>query len=238
MPQGNSFAYDEEEEEPGFFRRSRVALCIVFVLAAAGIPFLIKLLHGAGGSAPRRAESISMVKLLPLPPPPPPPPPPPEQQTIRQPDMVPQTPMNEPESKPKAPDEKPAAKADAPAPLGTNIKGDGPDGGFNLGSGNGLGGNGMGGAGGGGSRWGWYAAQVQAKIADALRSDPRTRDAALHLKVRIWPDLTGRITRAQVEGSPGDAAVDQVLTGLQLQEPPPDGMPSPIVLRLTALRPN
>jgi hypothetical protein len=36
-----------------------------------------------------------------------------------------------------------------------------------------------------------------------------------------------------------DAAIkEEVLTGLQLEEPPPADMPLPIVIRLTARRPN
>jgi hypothetical protein len=145
--------------------------------------------------------------------------------------------VNEPEQKPQ---EKPK---DEPPALGTNIKGDGPSDGFGLGSsGNGgfLGGGGKK----GGSRWGWYAGQVQAKIGDALRGNRKTRSASISgVQIRIWPDATGRITRAQLSGSTGDPSVDEaikseVLTGLQLQEPPPAGMPSPIVLRLSARRPN
>jgi hypothetical protein len=53
----------------------------------------------------------------------------------------------------------------------------------------------------------------------------------------------GRIARAELAGSTGDPAVDaaiknQVLTGLQLQEAPPSGMPLPIVMRITERRPN
>ena len=152
--------------------------------------------------------------------------------------MVEQTPINEPEAKPEP-------KAEAPPDLGTNIKGDGPSDGFGLNGSNGsgrLGGqaNGRG----SGSRWGWYAGQVQTRIADALRNNRKTRTASISsLQIRIWPDNTGRVTRAQLVASTGDASVDEaikseVLNGLQLQEPPPVGMPTPIVLRMSARRPN
>ena len=96
---------------------------------------------------------------------------------------------------------------------------------------------------GGGSKYGLYAGQVQSRIAEALRNHKKTRSAALNIKVRIWADPTGRITRATLSGSSGDAAVDrsireEILTGLQLQSPPPEGMPMPIVMRITATRPN
>jgi hypothetical protein len=108
----------------------------------------------------------------------------------------------------------------------------------------GGGGKGGRGFGGGGGKWGWYAGQVQARINDALRSNKRTRTASIPaLQVRIWPDGSGRVTRAQLVGSTGDAGIDsalqnEVLGRLQLTEPPPQGMPTPIILKLAARRPN
>jgi len=151
--------------------------------------------------------------------------------------MIDQTPVNE--------EPKPESKPEPPSPsIGTGIKGDGPADGFGLSGGNGNGFMGGGsGRSGGGSRWGWYASQVQARIADALRQNPHTRSASLRIQIRIWPNNTGRITRVQLVESTGDQSVDnairdEVLTGLQLQEPPPSDMPTPITLRLTAKRPN
>ena len=94
-----------------------------------------------------------------------------------------------------------------------------------------------------GSKFGAYASQVQSRVVDSLRNHKKTRSAAMNLKVRVWADSTGRITRATLSGTSGDATVDrairdEVLTGLQLQAPPPEGMPMPIVMRLSATRPN
>ena len=93
------------------------------------------------------------------------------------------------------------------------------------------------------ARWSAYAAQVQARIGDALRSNPRTRKASTRVTVRIWIDSTGRINRATLGGSTGDAATDaalrdEVLSGLQIAQPPPDDMKMPIVMRVTARRPS
>jgi TonB family protein len=106
-----------------------------------------------------------------------------------------------------------------------------------------IGGRGTGKGGGGGSKYGLYSGQVQSRVVDALRNHKKTRAAALNVKVRIWLDATGRVTRATVSGTSGkpdvDAAIrDEILTGLQLQNPPPEGMPMPIVMRLSATRPN
>lgn len=154
--------------------------------------------------------------------------------------MIEQAPVVAEEPRPAPP-----APADEPPPdLGTNIRGDGPADGFGLsgqpGAGGGAG-RGIGGGGGGASsRWGWYASKVQRSIGDALRRNPRTREALLNHKVRVWPDRTGRIARAKLESSTGDAALDAAITaalsGIQLGEAPPADMPSPILLRISARR--
>jgi len=146
------------------------------------------------------------------------------------------------------PEESPPDEPPAGPDLSTAIAGDGPPDGFGLGGpgsgGSGGPGTGLGGSGrrGGGSKYGWYAALVQRRISDALRSNRLTRSAEARIEVRIWPDDTGRITRARLAHSTGDSALDrtiesEVLTGLRLDQPPPDDMPRPIVLRLTARRP-
>lgn len=155
--------------------------------------------------------------------------------------MIEQTPVAEEEPKP----EPPQPADDPPPDLGTNIQGNGPADGFGLSGNRGTGGGTGKGLGGSGtkssSRWGWYAAKVQSSIGDALRRNPRTREAIINSKVRVWPDSTGRITRAKLETSTGDAAMDasiiQTLTGIQLSEAPPADLPSPILLRLAARRP-
>jgi TonB family protein len=234
--------FDDDEEEPGFLKKYRVWI-ILAVIAAIGA--------GAFALAPKdkpkkRSASVSMVNIMPPPPPTPPPPtppptPPPEQPQEQeipkdQPEFVEET---QPQEAPQ-----PDTPPEDAAPLGTNIEGDGSDG-FGL---QGKGGGGMiGGLGSGnrqgGSKYGFYAGQVQSKVAQAMRSNKRTRSATLNLKVRIWVDSGGRVTRANLEGSSGNAAVDraiteEVLSGLQLSQPPPEDMPMPIVMRISATKPN
>ncbi len=235
----------DDQDDPGFFRRYRVAIIVGAVLVlCAGAYFAF-----GGKSETKKKPKSNVVSIMPaLPPPPPPPPTPaptPPPQEAPPPDN-PKQPEFQAEDQPESPKEAPQAETpdEAPAPLGTNLQGNGPDG-FGLtgrGGGGMIGGTGKGGKG-GGSKYGWYAGQVQARIVDALQKHRRTRSAALSLKVRIWADASGRVTRATLEGSSGDAAVDQalvseILTGLQLQEPPPEDMPMPIVMRITAKRPN
>ena len=144
------------------------------------------------------------------------------------------------------------AKPDEPPPpdstpeITTNNAGPGGDDGFGLGKYNGANGNGRGiggnGTGRGGSKFGWYAAKVQRSIQDAVSREPRMKKASMRMEVRIWADGTGRITRTSLKGSTGDSDLDStikndLLTGLQLTDPPPADMPMPIVMVLSARKP-
>jgi periplasmic protein TonB len=244
--------WDDETEEQSFIHRHRTAIGLVVGLGALACIAVLGLQIVRQHTASRRVEQISVVKLLPPPPPPPPTPPPtPPPQLEPQPTVQPMVEQKQiivPETKPEQPrkqDEAPKPHDKAPGPLGLNAKGQGSGDSFGLvgrPGGNGLLGDGDG-TGGGGTRWGWYAGEVQSTVEKALRDNPRTRDAALRVEVRIWPDKTGRVTRVELEGSTGDPTVDaalknEVLNGLQLQEPPPSDMPLPIVMRMTARRPN
>jgi len=189
-----------------------------------------------------KPKPVSMVSIMPIlpPPPPPPPPPPKEPEPVQEPEMKEET--FEPEV---APDEAPPEpEAAAPDPIGTGISGDGPPDGFGLsnrGGGGSLGG--IGGIGGrGGSKYGNYAAKVQSAVTDAMKRNATTRSAVMSIEVKIWADQLGRVTRAQLGRSTGDATLDralreEVLGNLRLSEPPPAEMPMPINLRLTARKP-
>ena len=92
------------------------------------------------------------------------------------------------------------------------------------------------------AKWSAYAGVVKARISDAIRGNARTRNASFNIVVRIWIDGTGRINRAVLSGTTGDAAVDaalrdQILNGLQIQQAPPDGMVMPINIRIIERRP-
>ena len=230
-----------EEEEPGVFQKYRLLIGggLVAILAIA-VGFGLSRFHPT--ARPRREQNIVMVNL---PPPPPLPPPPrpriesPPPSTESEPKMITQEPVNENESKPTEETKGAAPASEAPA-LGTSIQGSGSSGEFGLSGGDSFGG----GTGkttkhGSSSRWGWYASEVQSAITRALQSNDNTRTADFRVVVQVWSDRNGRITRAHLTGSTGTVALDdaitnQVLAGLILQESPPDGMPMPIVLRLTA----
>lgn len=228
---------DEADDQPGFLRRWGWAIAVAAVVFG-GATFVLVKVGGSHSKSVRKPQEFQMVKVqLPPPPPPPPPPPQPPPPPTEQ-KMIEQVPVDQDEPKPD--NNKPA-----PAPnLGTGIKGDGGPDAFGLsvgGSGDFLGGGS--GNRGSGSRWGWYAAQIQAKISDALSRNSLTRVASFNLEVRVWADVAGRIMKARLARSTGRADLDRaieddVLVGLQLAEPPPKGMPMPVVLRMVARRPN
>jgi TonB family protein len=104
-------------------------------------------------------------------------------------------------------------------------------------------GGGFGGKGGGkGSKYGFYAGQVKSRVLDVLRTHKKTRSAVMDVQVRIWADSTGHITKVSLSKSTGDPALDaalknEVFSDITLKEPPPEGMPMPIVMHFNAKRP-
>lgn len=232
----SKYDYSDFSEKRTFMGRFGFAIGGL-VLVAIGVTVFNQMFSGPKGPPPRKPQEMVMIKPPPPPPPTPPPPPPPPQDAPKQ-EMMEQTPVDAEESKPEE------APSDPSPNLGTNIAGNGPPDGF------GMSGNKNGFLGGGSnsgrvnrSQFGWYANQVIKSFSEALSKNSLTQNASFNIEAKIWPDAGGRVTRAKLVASTGDAALDeaiknQVLTGFQLKEPPPDGMPMPIVMRLTARRPN
>lgn len=236
---------EEDDDDIGFFARYRLLIIgISMVVVAAGAWFAF-----SGKSEPKKRPTSSMVNISIPPPPPPTPPPtpiptPPPQDPIEQP-VTPDTPEFVEETQPDSPPE--PQEAPPAESLGSNIQGDGPADGFGL-SGRGgtglIGGGGIGrGTGGTGSKFGAYAGKVQRAVADALRTHKKIKTASLTIEVRVWADTTGRITRVRLAQSTGDPELDraiseEALANLQLPDVPPADMPMPIVMRISAKRPN
>jgi periplasmic protein TonB len=233
---------EADEDDESFFQRNRVAIIFgVVLLAGGGWYFLGK---PAGKSeAPSKPREQRMVMVIPPPPPPPLPTPPPVVPKIPPPPTEKKAEMA-PVDKPaeKAPVEKPAEKP--PESLGTSIKGGEGMAGLSLGGGNGMiGGTGDGPGGGGDSAGKQYAWRMKEKIAEALRNNRKTRSATMRVEAQVWVDPSGRISRATLDRSTGDQSLDQALTGeilpgIQISEPPPQGMRMPIPYRFTARRPQ
>jgi protein TonB len=224
-----------DDEEPGFFRRYLVLL-ILGGLGLAGGGYLCA--DHTPSKAPAKKKEMVIIYPEPVI----------ETQQIKKEELPREVKKDEKDDKVIVQEEVPVEKPKAanPAPdkpsdelLGTAIGGG--DGSLGNGNGSSNGGSRMigGNNNGGGSKWGWYAGQVQNRLADALRSNPVTQRAGFSNTIKIWSDHTGRITRVKLNSSTGDGKVDaaienEVFNGLVLNEPPPEGMPMPINLRLTA----
>lgn len=232
--------YDYETE--GRLKRRMIGAAIGVLFVGGIIAFFAFSEDNPARASVSEPRVIEVFVPPPIPPPPPPPPPtPPEPQNEPAPveeEMVLQEEVTNDEPPPDdLPPEEPS-----PA-LGTGLLGDGPNNfGLTAGGGGGNGTGGRGSIGGGGSKFGWYASKVQNAISAALRSNSTTRTAEFSITVKAWVDRRGRVTRAQLVGSTGNAQMDrvirdQILPGLQLSDPPPGDMPMPINLRIRARQP-
>jgi hypothetical protein len=88
-----------------------------------------------------------------------------------------------------------------------------------------------------------YARGLQNTISAALKQNRVTQKAKMIITVKLWADQSGKVTKAALTKTSGDRSLDNVisqdvLTGMQLNEPPPADMPMPIVLQIRATRPN
>lgn len=213
----------EEEEATGFKKWG--APLIVGLISAGAIGFAVKIFSkGDTGPAKRQETTYMPITLTPQPTPLPPPPPPPE--AMKEEKMIEQEKDDEP------------AKDAAPAPS-TALKANG--GGMTIASS-------RGGIFGGRkavseqAKWKAYSGQIAPRISQALRDNPKTRALSVDIPVRVWLDITGRITRAKLDVSTGDAAKDaaicDIIVSIPNSEPPPDGMVMPINMRIKARRPN
>ena len=232
----SDYNYDDENEEPSFLQKYRfVIVALVVLLIAGGIGLAS---HFFTGKVPPPRKPAEITISLPPPPPPPPPPPtppppkppPPEQKMVEQPPIKPN---EKPKDVAKAPDK-------APGPPGPKASGPPSDDGIG-GSG---GGDGSIGGGNSESRFGWYGGKIQEAVHQALNQNSQTRHASIHhLRVRIWIDPTGCVTRAALSGTTGDPAVDdalknRALAGVRISEPPPSDMPMPVVMNIDEQRPQ
>lgn len=85
----------------------------------------------------------------------------------------------------------------------------------------------------------WYTGQIKSRIEEVLAEEKGLANAQYRLVVHLWVARNGRIERTELQGSSGDASVDDLIRkALQnmsaLAEAPPEDMPQPIKLRVTS----
>ena len=202
--------------------------CVILALLAWGVKTVIA---GAGKTTKPRAQVIAVLRQQPPPPPPKPKENPPEmkKEEIK---------LPEPEPTPKTSDEPPPAEN-----LGVDAAGSGAGDSFGLEGRKGgrdittIGETGNGG--GGRAKFAFFTNMVQAHLQEELSRNKKLRSADYKAIVRIWFGVNGKVNRAELVGTTGNAEVDSTLTTAlaeisPLSAAPPSDMPQPLKLRLTS----
>lgn len=211
--------------DPGAPRRrkqSPVTFGRVLIVVGIGLVLLLAYTLIGRQTVSERPNEMKTTRVI-LPPPPPPPPP----------EVKPQEKPPEPKPMPleqPVTDTPPPPTPDAQPTVGdsalTAREGAGPSS-YGLAVGDG-GGTRIGGKSGGSDGFGAYANLAVIDIRHAVQIDPAARGRyAVRLMVAVLPD--GRITNVRLLNSTGDAkrdaAIERRLTGLQLSQRPPAGLP-------------
>lgn len=209
-------------------KRLLIALLILAVLA--GIGYGIKKLFSGGAT---QKKQITTVKLLPDTPPPPPPPPPPKEPPK-------ETPKEQPKEAPKEPEPKPAETPPAENLKMEGAAGDGPSP-FQAGAVNNeyKGGTVATIGSDGGIKFRWYAGLVKSQIERAIERDKKLTQGQYKIVVSVWLKPNGQFEKLSVDQSDTTPEIEQgireALNDLPaMQESPPESMPMPIRMRITA----
>lgn len=220
---------DQEQVPSARVWITRIAMLLLILAILAGIGYGIKKLLGGG---PTHKKQITTVKLLPDTPPPPPPPPPKEPPK--------ETPKEQPKEAPKEPEPKPAETPPAETLKMEGAAGDGPSP-FQSGA---VNNEYKGGAvatigSDGGVKYRWYAGLVKSQIERAIERDKKLTQGQYKIVVSVWLKPNGQFERLSVEQSDTTPEIEQgireALNDLPaMQESPPENMPMPIRLRISA----
>lgn len=206
----------------------RIVLIMLALAVLAAIGYGISKLMS--GSAPQKKQ-ITTIKLLPDTPPPPPPPPPkepPKEQPKEAPKEVPKEVPKPAETPPAENLKMEGAAGDGPSPFasgqvtndyqGGDVKTIGSD---------------------GGAKFNWYAGLVKSQIENALEKDKRITEGQYKLVVSVWLRPNGDIEKLDVVQSDAKSETEQAIKEAlrsmpAMREAPPEGMPQPIKLRISA----
>jgi TonB family protein len=224
---------------------------IVGLVFLALIGFVVKVFLSDSGSTKKAMYQVTLIK-----PPPPedkvkPPEPEPQKETPKE--SIP-TPVDVPQPQAQANDQPPDNNPPAGSDLG--VEGDGAAGsdGFGLtakGKGKGrditLGGGGGGGGGGVNrlsmlTKYGWYTSKIQEEVKRQMRQrldqNGGVPKGKLQIVVKIMLDARGTIVNYQIVASSGNDKMDEALKsslpGFKISQPPPEGMPSTMTVRIVS----
>lgn len=207
--------------------RRWVSIVVIALLGAAVIALVtwgIMTLMGGKSSKPRKPP---VVTLLPDKPPPPPPPPKEEKK--------PEPPKENKDVKIEPPKEAPQPAQNEPLKM-EGAAGDG-DSAFGAGTvGREYSGGNIGAT---GAVQGMYAGRLQRHLQDQLSRNRKLKESDYRVTVRVWLRRDGSVEKADLAQSTGNSGLDELLRDALLQvaamrEAPPENMPQPIRIRITA----
>jgi periplasmic protein TonB len=219
---------DEDSESKLAVWVKRIVIGLVVLAVLGGLGYGIKSLMSGGVTAKKQVTTIKLIPDTPPPPPPPPPKEPPKEQPKEQPKEI-------KVEQPKPAEAPPAEQLKMEGPAG-----DGPSA-FAAGavSNDYKGGEVKTIGSDGGAKFNWYAGLLKNQIQDALEKDNKLKEGQYKLVVSVWLKANGDIEK--LEWSSTDALPD-IQQGVKvaldnmpaMREAPPEGMPQPIKLRITA----
>lgn len=207
----------------------RIAFILLALAVLAGLGYGVKNLMSGSDAKPKK--TITKIALKDVPPPPPPPPPK-------------EQPKEQPKDQPKEVKEVQQPKP-AEAPPSEQLKMDGPAGDgpsafaagevkneYKGGDVKTIGSD-------GGAKYNWYAGLVKNQIEVALEKDKKLTEGQYKVVVTVWLRQNGDIEKLEVGQSDAEPQIEQAIkTALDampaMREVPPEGMPQPIKLRITA----
>ena len=207
-------------------KRSSVTFGRVLVVVGAGLVLLLSYTLIGRQTVSERPNEMKTTRVI-LPPPPPPPPPPPEVKPQETPPDPKPMPVEQPVTDtppPPTPDAQPTTGDSAL----TAREGAGPSN-YGLAAGDGSGTRIGGRPGGGDGGFGAYANVALAGIRQAAQADRELSRGRFIVRLAVAVSPDGRITNVRILDGTGDVRRDarliQTLTGVQLSQRPPAGLP-------------
>ena len=223
-------AEDSLDESPAKVWLKRIGMALVLLAIVVGGWLLFSSLLSSKVSM---KKPVTTVKLLPDTPPPPPPPPkePPKEQPKEQPKEIKVEPpkQQEPQQPPAEALKMEGAAGDGPSPFAAgsvtnDYKGGEP---MKIGGGTNI------------RQFSWYTGMLKTQIEDALAKNKKLSSGDYKVVVKVWVSSNGHIERYELSGTSGKQETDELIRAAlgempPLAEGPPQDMPQPVKLRISA----
>lgn len=231
MQDGNAMAVEEIAVKGTTVPARRIAVMLVAMIVMALIGYgVYSLLSSKPGP---KKPPVTTIKILPDTPPPPPPPPkePPKEQPKEQPKEIKVEQPKPVDAPPEPQNLKMEGDAgDAPSAFGAGKVANeysGGDVGVKIGGSKSL------------SAYAWYTGKIKASIEAAIAEQKELAKEQYKIVVELWLAKDGQVEKIELVSSSGDQKRDELLRQAlrsvkRIAEPPPEDMPQPVKLRITA----